>query len=172
MNMGIIPDPIIRLSYIIHYFLKERTSFGDMCMEISSLKAQIPSYISHIGIADTLVDENSLNEAIRRLELQLKIVIYTHNDTTYIYDYENFYIEDKTAYDLSKLLVDDNNYKTSLFTTEHLQHFFSSYEKENNINLGPEQKKAVISSATNRFSIITGGAGVGKTLTIRALISL
>lgn len=43
------------------------------------------------------------------------------------------------------------------------------YESMNEIELTPEQREAVLTSATNRVSLILGGAGTGKTTVLKAL---
>lgn len=47
--------------------------------------------------------------------------------------------------------------------------YISAYEKENKITLTGEQRAAVHMSVDERFSIITGGAGTGKTMVLKCI---
>lgn len=46
------------------------------------------------------------------------------------------------------------------------------FEKENDIKLDDEQKKAVLTAAKNGVTVITGGPGTGKTTIIKALLRI
>jgi len=45
-------------------------------------------------------------------------------------------------------------------------------EKKSSINLGDDQKKALMTSLRNKFSVITGGPGVGKTSITKMLVDI
>lgn len=49
--------------------------------------------------------------------------------------------------------------------------FIKKYEASHNITLGREQKESIITSCNSLISIITGGAGVGKTSSLACIIS-
>ena len=49
--------------------------------------------------------------------------------------------------------------------------FIKKYEAEHNMTLGREQKESIITSCNSLISIITGGAGVGKTSSLACIIS-
>lgn len=46
------------------------------------------------------------------------------------------------------------------------------WEEKNSLTLDPEQKKAVSEALTNGFTVITGGAGKGKTTITRAIVDI
>lgn len=166
--LGIQTDPIERLSNILYYYIKTTTSFGDMCIERDCLYGLFGAFLDKIGITDIPCDQKLLYEALSRLEKQSKVRYYYAEGVAYIYDDKNYTLEDYSAYELSKMILDKslNNYNN-----DRLNKFFDDFEYTNALFLNNEQKKAVKNAVSNKFSIITGGAGVGKTVTITALIS-
>jgi exodeoxyribonuclease V alpha subunit len=75
------------------------------------------------------------------------------------------YDEQEILKDFAKLALhapkENNNVKS----------FIKKYEERNNITLGREQKEAIENSCNSQISIITGGAGVGKTASLACIIS-
>ncbi len=57
-------------------------------------------------------------------------------------------------------------------TSEKIQALTLQFEQEQGINLTEEQRCAIKTSVSTPFSIITGGAGVGKTTVLKALYAL
>ncbi|MBP9112775.1 MAG: AAA family ATPase, partial [Polyangiaceae bacterium] len=47
-----------------------------------------------------------------------------------------------------------------------------AFEKSSNVTLAPQQREAILAAAENRFLVITGGPGVGKTTIVKGLLYL
>ena len=54
--------------------------------------------------------------------------------------------------------------------TEKINEYIRGYEMLKGFNLGKEQKEAVVNSLQHRVSIITGGAGTGKTSSLAVIV--
>jgi len=100
-------------------------------------------------INDFLGFQINLEEAIKPLINEQKIILSDNKVfSKRIYDAE---------ISLSKNLLND---------------LLSKEELNNNINYTEKQKDAIISSLTNKISIITGGPGTGKTTIINAILNI
>ncbi|MCK9225686.1 MAG: ATP-dependent RecD-like DNA helicase [Candidatus Muirbacterium halophilum] len=64
------------------------------------------------------------------------------------------------------------NYKLSIFSTSEVENYIIEFEKDNNIKLSFEQKKAIYCSTDNKISALTGYAGTGKTTVARAILNV
>ncbi len=88
-----------------------------------------------------------------------------------------YLMEKQTAIFIKQLLAEQSN-QQELFEISP-ENILSEFEQSEGIRLGIDnyalnkaQKEAVITSFNSRFSIITGGAGVGKTTVLKALYKL
>ncbi|GFO62117.1 ATP-dependent RecD-like DNA helicase [Geomonas paludis] len=84
------------------------------------------------------------------------------------------FIMEQTVRDRLKRLLDEPDPEPSMImsvaTDADIDRLISEFEAANHpITLNPEQRQAVFTSAKNRFSIITGGAGTGKTTVLKCL---
>ena len=79
---------------------------------------------------------------------------------------ENYFIEKTIAKNLRKLI--DSQPKIEV----DIEFMIRRFEKENNITLHENQKKAVQTAIESGICIITGGPGVGKTTIIKCIISI
>lgn len=87
------------------------------------------------------------------------------------------YIEKYVADALVALLAGTTEDQNELFVAEIpgktvVQRKLEVYESTQQMDLTPEQRTAVITSAGNRFSLIMGGAGTGKTTVLKALCTV
>ncbi|MCP5104778.1 MAG: ATP-dependent RecD-like DNA helicase [bacterium] len=98
---------------------------------------------------DTLVERNELV----REEIPGKVIL----------NYKNFAIEKMIAQRLFKLAQPDNPLPPVAVDFDYIA-------GKTSVELTGEQQEAVVSSAGNRITIITGGPGTGKTTIIRAII--
>ncbi|MCV2353570.1 ATP-dependent RecD-like DNA helicase [Paucibacter sp. B2R-40] len=84
------------------------------------------------------------------------------------------HIEETIAARLKALQAGRGPDQDELFTvdlprTQDVQNSVALYESLHSIELTPEQREAILTSATNRVSLILGGAGTGKTTVLKAL---
>ena len=105
---------------------------------------------------------------MERLEYLLEANIYhqeDYDDVIYIYQPKVYRAE-----------VDSIDYTRQFLESDEEIHldvesFCDTYESLYHMQLGEEQKKAIMMALRERFSIITGGPGTGKTTIIKALVA-
>lgn len=79
----------------------------------------------------------------------------------------------KQETNLAKKICKISNKKVKpIKTDKELDKFFDKYEKKEGITLADKQKEAVMSVSNNAITIITGGAGTGKTTVIKAILAM
>jgi exodeoxyribonuclease V alpha subunit len=61
---------------------------------------------------------------------------------------------------------------TQLLTCEEVEKLVVDYESTEGIALNAEQNRAIQMAATHAFSLVTGGAGVGKTTVLKAIYGI
>ena len=84
------------------------------------------------------------------------------------------YIESFVADSLAAMQAGKSQDQDDLFVVEvpdkvTVEHKLALYESMQHIELTPEQRAAVVTSASSRVSLILGGAGTGKTTVLKAL---
>lgn len=92
-----------------------------------------------------------------------KAVIDTINGVQCVFSKYYYYTEkviSKSLLEIEGIRKQDINFEEE----------FKNFEKSNDISLSDEQKEAVKMALTNPVSVITGGAGVGKTTIIKAIL--
>lgn len=105
------------------------------------------------NIVDTLINEN-------------KIIL--DNDKYYLYSlYET---ESNVAKEVIRLADEPN--KISNEDADHLETLINMVQIQKGITYTNMQEKAILTSLLNKFSVITGGPGTGKTTIIDGLISV
>ena len=72
-----------------------------------------------------------------------------------------------------EILSDGKHKQSNLFQmdSKELDKHIADYEKKHNLTFHKNQRKAVCMAMTNNVSVMTGGAGVGKTTVIRCILS-
>lgn len=123
-----------------------------------------------IGIASKILSTNEftingeeINKTIDRLIA--KGVLVQEDEKIYLQEMYN--TELAVAQKLRKLMqaVPVNIYKPEL-----IDRAIVKFEKENKLTLDDKQKQAIRMALTSGFSILTGGPGTGKTMTVNAII--
>ena len=87
----------------------------------------------------------------------------------YIHMYEAAVMEVMVANRIADLV--QKEYKAPI-SVEKIESIVKAFEVAQKFTLTEQQIKAISTSVSNRFSIITGGAGVGKTTVLKALYAL
>lgn len=87
----------------------------------------------------------------------------------YIHQFETAVMEMRVVNRIADLLLLD--YLAPL-SSEEMTVLIKTFELEQGIELTEQQKQAITTSVSNPFSVITGGAGVGKTTVLKALYAL
>jgi len=87
----------------------------------------------------------------------------------YIHQFETAVMEMMVAQRVCDLM--DSDYLPPL-SSNRIQTIIEQFELSNGFDLTKEQARAIATSVSHPFSIITGGAGVGKTTVLKALYTL
>lgn len=87
-------------------------------------------------------------------------------DGTAVYTASAFQQEQDLAREIAKLLAG----KVKIPSRKRIEATIAAYQKQEDIQLADMQKAAVVMALTHPFSIITGGAGTGKTTVIRCVL--
>ena len=151
-------DEIIRINALINYCIKNICyQRGDTLVSKESLYLEINKYFSNkldskvfLKALDDLIDDSS---------------IILHND--YITTNEFYEAEETIASTISALASIKDDVKE-----EKIDKLISTYETNNKITFGKEQKEAIKGALINNVFIITGGPGTGKTTIIKAIVDI
>lgn len=156
MNNGVSIDDDRRISSLIIYIINEITfDKGDTYLLLEDIYNEIVKYVPNI-------DLEKLEYMIIKLNKEGKIRI----------DHDRYYLS--SLYDSEKYIVDKIYYLNNLERNNlpKLEKKIDELEYINDITYDESQRKAIIKSLNNNFTIITGGPGTGKTTIIKAIVSL
>lgn len=154
---GISSNSEYRIQAGILYALSEASGQGHTCVPENKLL----TYASKL----MLVPEDDVQHEIDRMLLDRRLM-GSHNDgeELCIYSGSFYYMELNSA----RMLLDLN--VRSVVNEQALEHRLKSIEKGLDVELDELQRRAVLESASNGVTVLTGGPGTGKTTTIKALI--
>lgn len=131
---------------------------GDLWAEKSEVISKTLEYLQ-------LNDSSIVETALKQLAAQEKVAI-RGNRCIYPMRFEK--AEYNTCQKALKLLTA----KTDIVTNKVIAEEVMNYNKKYNATLSEKQLLAVKKSLTNKFSIITGGPGTGKTTIVNAIIRI
>lgn len=97
-----------------------------------------------------------------RLVQETRLVCYDQ----YVYRNAAATVENNIAFHITQLV------KSTVEPYENLDLSITAEERKLKIKLAPEQREAIKMALTNKFCVITGGPGTGKTAVQRALLDL
>ena len=160
--MGIEVGSPQRVNACIQYALKQATGEGHTYLPKEVLIKNVKKIT---GVADEAIEN-----AIVSLALKDKIVMLDDGGTKRIYCDAFYYAEKYIAGKLSLMMT--GNITSKPCDAKLVEKSIRAYEKYQNIQLHPEQKKAVKMASKQPVSIITGGPGTGKTTIIKCLIDI
>lgn len=156
-KIGIQPTDPERIQAALIHMLSEAQGEGHCFLPEKEL---VQVVVTMLKIDTELVQEN-----LQQL-IESKKVIATDDEEKPIYQRIMYQYENKVAEMIQKFLKKNHLKKQDI--SKQLQ----LIEKKMNITLEKEQKEAITKSLSSRFSIITGGPGVGKTTIIKALVDI
>lgn len=158
----------LRLSNAIYYFISHFCkSSGHVFIFKSYIDSHINSFINSNGIIKSNYSQDQIDHAIQLLIDCDKIA--TENDGVEECVYLKFYelTENKCVNIIKDFIKSPDSH---CYSSDKPIQFINKFQKENNTLLADMQKQAIQYANSNRFIIITGGPGTGKTHTLNAII--
>lgn len=156
ISNGISIDDDRRIASLIIYIMNELTfEKGDTYLLLEDIYNEVIKYVPNIEL-------EKLEYMIIKLNKERQIRI----------DKDRYYLS--AYYDSEKYIVDKIYYLNNLERNNlpKLENKIDELEHINEIKYDASQRKAIIKSLNNNFTIITGGPGTGKTTIIKAIVSL
>lgn len=117
---------------------------------------------------DTLQgSEDEIEKTINHLVLEESLVLETIGDEAFLFPTELHEAEETVAEKITRLL--EGRPTLPRVDSEAAIEWF---QRHNHLELGHDQRQAVVAATHNRFSVITGGPGVGKTTILDAVLQI
>lgn len=168
LNSGIDANSMVRLKKIIvYYVLSTAYSSGHLYVEKDILYSNINIFLARNNLTKITATNEDLDNAIQELVLSKSVFVEHDNDKAYVFLYSLYNDELKTASFIKEMC---NDVRMDI-NEDKINSFFTHYEKVTGIIPEKQQKNAVMYALKYKFSLITGGAGTGKTQTINMIIS-
>ncbi|WP_342624339.1 AAA family ATPase [Pseudomonas alkylphenolica] len=162
-------DPL-RLAAALEEALYRVSAKGHTCATLSDLRDTFTTLIKPLGkpteaLAKALLQGKETGQFICREKANGDLMLYAPGT----------YIMERQCAEFVRSLLRNPDTQHQLFHTD-VEALLNAFEQEEKLHLGipsftlnNAQRTAVKTSFSNRFSIITGGAGVGKTTVLKAL---
>lgn len=154
MKIGIDKDFPDRIFHGIFSVLKSYLNNGDTWIEKDILVDKTLSLLF-------LKDKDILNFTINEMIDKEFLVLYKENRVS---TSKTFYAEKGIATNLKRILDQEIEFP------ENIKDLIEGESLSTNISLSEEQREAVLSILKNPISVLTGGAGVGKTTTVQLVL--
>lgn len=175
-SMGIHPESPQRITAAILYQLKLGEEKGHCFLTEEQLSTQLSETLS----LPQQKLEKMINQCLEDLISQQAIVKETEtlkddNFTTNIYFLEELHTAEvdlvKSIKELTSYTTKQDKSEKSAFTAR-VESWITKYCEKTSLTLSEQQISAIKNAALNKFFILTGGPGVGKTTTANAIIKL
>ena len=168
LSSGVDKMAQFRLERLIVFYLWDNSYNGGHCYaSVSEIAKNLPSFLEKRRIEPVTLSEDELNDVVFASSKNKKLQLTKYGADTLVYLPHLYLVESHTAEMVSQLAsVPAKEHDKSFYES-----FFEKYTKQTGIIPEENQKKAVINALENRFSIITGGAGTGKTQTVNTIIA-
>jgi len=116
------------------------------------------------------ISKQTIRKIIDMLINEKKVSIdYDKNENKCIYLYRYYYMENKVVNKITKFIKTKTH---PMCSASKIELMLKEYEKNNKVRLAKNQKEAIHMFNENRFSILTGGPGTGKTQIIKAIVEI
>ena len=158
-QMGQADDSPQRINAGLLYVLEEAARQGHCALPRTEL----------IEEAATILDMSSatVNQALKELILGSHLIVEDSKGQSLVFTTELHQAEIEVAAHLQALLK-----KKGTLPDVNPEQAIAWFERHNQLKLSNEQAETVIQSCRHRFSIITGGPGVGKTTILNAILEI
>ena len=168
LSSGFEADSPERKQRVILYYIHDNMfQSGNLFEKETDICNNLYRFMTSKGLAPFNYNKDTLAVEIDALSKsgQITIDYFREGTERLLYLPWVYKKEEDTAEMINKMLL--NNIDSEVFD---ISDFLKIYEKETGIQLDPVQKKGVENAFNHKFSILTGGPGTGKTLTINAII--
>lgn len=169
-KFGVALDDPRRLAAALEEALYRVSEQGHTCATLNDLQNSVGRLIKPYSAART-----ALARALLMGKETGQFVSRQANDGELLLHAPGTYLMERQCAEFIQSLLSTPDTQQQLFPTD-IEALISSFEHEERLHLGipafalnDAQRAAVKTSFCNRFSIITGGAGVGKTTVLKAL---
>ncbi|MDU2462943.1 AAA family ATPase, partial [Veillonella sp.] len=155
-HLGITGSDSRRLEAGLEWILRSLDNQGHTCLPVDQL----------IGRLDDLLqtDADDIANFIEGLLEQGALYSTYYEDILYIYPPEMYVSEVESVHYTKDFLLEADPISLDIPS------FIEKFEADNHITFGDAQKEAIQLSFFEKFSLITGGPGTGKTTIIKALV--
>ena len=153
-----------RYEAVTAYILKENESTGSLYMEMSEFKTQVSTLFNN-GLITPFSADDIYNKIVEVFGKSL----YISEDKSFIGLKAIYDREVETAHTIKGLIKADSLTKFVADSDEEIKRL--NWVSNSSLSLSDEQIDAVKMVMENNFSIITGGAGTGKTTVLRAILT-
>ena len=152
---------------VLEYINHRVNNFGDLCVYKSMILKDLNQFLNSYGFYKEELSIVSIESALKELKLNNLIVFETDNQgNECVYAKLWNVIENHIVKDLDNLLTE---FIPPFCMPNEIDKFIANYEAKY-FTLDVKQKDAVYMALQNRFSILTGGPGTGKTQTTNTIV--
>ncbi len=156
MQIGFEPNSPVRLSAAIRYRMSNASLSGNTYILYEELISSCARALD--------VREDDVEDLLSKMIDSGRVVLDEREDEKRCFLRHYYECEKLCAHIIKELLSQKGE------DDEEVWEMIDQYEKYTLITLAPEQREAVKTAVSNRFSIITGGPGTGKTTIIKAIV--
>ena len=159
LNPEIIKSPERLIAYITYYFMEIGETAGHTWVDIATLRDSVRDNVNECyELFDKLIDTDAVSEKpLLKTDEGDKIGL------NHYYQIEKYIFE--------KVMEMKDTTPISI-TDEDINEGLKQAEKEQGFELIEEQKNVVLDSFKNNVTIISGKAGVGKTSSVRSILTI
>lgn len=162
INSGISMDSEFRITSAILYVLGQAMAFGHMYVPEKMLAEKVRELLE----VDVNYEEfqERIHGLLMDMAIKAKVVLEETDEGVNCFTHWNY----RTEVESARRLHDLNDISDT--DEKEVEEVIARVEKEEKIELAPEQKTAVFLAVRSGVSVITGGPGTGKTTIINAII--
>ena len=157
VKAGLPPDSAFRLKAGLVAVLDAAAVDGSSCLPKTVLLDRAEKAL--------LIDKELLNQTLIAELPEGRLIRESINDRNMIFLPQLRFAEDHVAENLIRL-------RAASAPLQDAHRIVAESEKRLGIELAPEQRQAVLTSLSVKVSVITGGPGVGKTLTVKVILDI
>ena len=164
LSIGLLPDSRQRIMAGIRHVLAASRNFGHCYLTASQINGQINELLQ-LDLSEKLSD--LLQDMEKQGLLMVRNLVVTDGSSEHCYYSKSLYFDER--YVAKRITAMD---RPSQVERTRVDRWISLYCKAHAISLSPEQAAAVQGIVCEKFSVLTGGPGCGKTTTTLVIVKL